>query len=60
MTCKKCGGEMRLWLLRPEFKSFVCSSCEFVAIPREDSSKRNGEPQRDEAVSLRFMTRTPY
>ena len=53
MTCKKCGGEMRLWLLRPEFKSFVCSSCEFVAIAREDGSKRNGEPQQDGAVSLR-------
>ena len=25
-TCKKCGGEMRLWLERSGFKSFACGS----------------------------------
>jgi hypothetical protein len=39
MTCKKCGSEMRLWLLRPAFRSFACQSCEFVAIVREDSQQ---------------------
>jgi hypothetical protein len=39
MTCKKCGSEMRLWLLRPAFRSFACQSCQFVAIVREDSQQ---------------------
>jgi hypothetical protein len=36
MTCKKCGTQMRLWLLRTAFKSFVCPSCEFVTIVGND------------------------
>jgi hypothetical protein len=57
MTCKKCGGEMRLWLERSGFKSFACRSCEFVAIAREDSPEPQDQPKeqppRDDAASLR-------
>jgi DNA-directed RNA polymerase subunit RPC12/RpoP len=49
MTCKKCGSEMRLWLLRPAFRSFACQSCEFVAIVREDSQ----QPKSPEAPEAR-------
>src|SRR5258708_30066255 len=49
MTCKKCGSEMRLWLLRPAFRSFACQSCEFVAIVREDSQ----QPKCPEAPEAR-------
>jgi hypothetical protein len=52
MTCKKCGGEMRLWLERPGFKSFACATCEFVAIARQDSPKPKDQPPRDDAASL--------
>jgi hypothetical protein len=52
MTCKKCGGEMRLWLERPGFKSFACPSCEFVTIAREDNPKPKDQPPRDDAASL--------
>jgi hypothetical protein len=45
MTCKRCGGEMRLWLLRAGFKSFACRTCEFVLIAREeDPQPRGGAP----------------
>ena len=53
MTCKRCGGEMRLWFLRPGFKSFTCPCCEFVAIAREDNPKPKDQPPQDEAISLR-------
>jgi hypothetical protein len=49
MTCKKCGSEMRLWLLRPAFRSFACQSCAFVAIVREDSQ----QPTSPEAPVVR-------
>jgi predicted RNA-binding Zn-ribbon protein involved in translation (DUF1610 family) len=49
MTCRKCGSEMRLWLLRPAFRSFACQSCEFVAIVREDSQ----QPKCPEAPETR-------
>jgi ssDNA-binding Zn-finger/Zn-ribbon topoisomerase 1 len=49
MTCKKCGGEMRLWLLRPGFKSFACASCEFATIAGDDSPKPNDRRQDDGA-----------
>jgi hypothetical protein len=39
MTCKKCGAEMRVWFLRPAFRSLVCPECEFVAIVREDAQQ---------------------
>ena len=51
MTCKKCGGEMRLWLERSGFKSFACRSCEFVAIARQDSPEPKEQPPRDDAAS---------
>lgn len=47
MTCKKCGGEMRLWLARPSFKSLACPSCEFVAIIREEDAKPDDRPSED-------------
>jgi hypothetical protein len=53
MICKKCGGEMRLWLLRPEFKSFACQSCEFVAIAREESPSPIEQPPRDNVAGVR-------
>ena len=40
MTCKKCGAQMRLWLLRPGYKSLACPSCEFVAIVRDETEGR--------------------
>ena len=52
MTCKKCGGDMRLWLERSAFKSFACATCEFVAIARQDSPKPKDQPPRDDAASL--------
>jgi hypothetical protein len=39
-TCKKCGAPMRLWFLRPTFKSFVCPSCDFVTIVRDETEGR--------------------
>jgi RNase P subunit RPR2 len=40
MTCKKCGAQMRLWLLRPSFKSFACPGCDFVVIVPDEAEGR--------------------
>jgi hypothetical protein len=37
MTCKKCGAQMRLWLMRPSFKSFACPGCDFVVIVPDEA-----------------------
>jgi hypothetical protein len=41
MTRKTCGSKMRLWFLRPGFKSFAYLSCELVAVVREDGQQPN-------------------
>jgi hypothetical protein len=55
MTCKKCSSQMRLWFLRPAFKSFACASCEFVAIVREDSHqpKSHEAPEANPRLAAR-------
>jgi hypothetical protein len=43
MTCKKCGGEMRFWLLRPGIESFAPFVRSIVSTVRCEAPLRLGK-----------------